>query len=235
VQGSSSAIPFYEGGYRQAVFGPFRFLSSVGLFVLVTFLTAWLVQTAVVFLWWGGDVGRLEQHFHVEAAALNAAMLNFPILNASAFSDWVYDWAFHKTQIHYVMTTDPGMLTPVDQGIQRFFFSVEPAISTLMLTTKLYSLRLVAMFGAVPVIALGYVIGFTDGLVERALRRYNGGLESSSLYHRAKYMVAGLCGVSAVAFLALPFPIPMMLVYTGIAIATACLARVQWKYYKKYL
>ncbi|MBK9705417.1 MAG: DUF4400 domain-containing protein, partial [Betaproteobacteria bacterium] len=76
--------------------------------------------------------------------------------------------------------------------VQRLFVSMLPALQVAMLATKLYGLRFALWLSAILPVALGYAVGMIDGLVERSIRRHSGGRESATLYHRAKYAIAGV-------------------------------------------
>jgi Flp pilus assembly protein TadB len=71
--------------------------------------------------------------------------------------------------------------------------------------------------------------------VERYLRRAGAGRESSSLYHRAKYLQLTGGVLIAVIFLCAPWHINLVWLFLPVAVFTCCVTRMQWKYYKKYL
>lgn len=75
----------------------------------------------------------------------------------------------------------------------------------------------------------------TDGLVERAIRRVSGGRESSSIYHRAKYLQILLVVTSMRIFLLLPSSIDFAAMASVALVIAAVMVRVQWSYYKKHL
>ena len=74
-----------------------------------------------------------------------------------------------------------------------------------------------------------------DGLVQRAIRRVCGGRESSSIYHRAKYLLFVLVIASTAIFLIWPLSLNL-LANSSISVGiSAVLVRMQWCYYKKHL
>jgi integrating conjugative element membrane protein (TIGR03747 family) len=236
VRDSSPQAPFYEGGYKQAVFAPFRFGVSVVTFLFITLLTAWVAQFCAVYLLWSGNTSHITNLAMMELTATQAERGLPPFgKQAGKAAATVHDWLFVKTSIQYITTADPRKLTQIDQGIQRFFLAVLPAVQVFFDGTRLYVLRLMLLFSVVPLVILAYTIGMVDGLVERSVRRACGGNESASLYHRAKYSIASVCGIPAVLYLILPFAIPLTIAAISVAVATGLLARMQWKYYKKYL
>ncbi|MBL8511655.1 MAG: DUF4400 domain-containing protein [Betaproteobacteria bacterium] len=233
---NSREAAFYEGGYRQAVFAPFKFGVSCFLFVAVTLLAAWVAQHIVVFLVWGGDSSPLEEVLRKDAwlAATGMGLAPFSS-HAIDAAQGLYQWLFVHSNVEFIVTATPDSLTSIDRGIQKLFHAVFPAIQVFFVGTKLYALRLMLALSATPLLAIAYAVGMVDGLVERSIRRYSGGRESSSLYHRAKYLIAGSVGVTTVGYLCLPLSVSLPSIAMPLAVITCGLSRVQWKYYKKYL
>ncbi|MBK7592021.1 MAG: DUF4400 domain-containing protein [Betaproteobacteria bacterium] len=137
--------------------------------------------------------------------------------------------------IEQIIIADPQRLTPFDQTVQRFFVSMLPALQVAMLATKLYGLRLALWLSAILPVALGYAVGMIDGLVERSIRRYSGGRESATLYHRAKYAIAGVVGLSLFVYVCVPMTFELQCGSWAMAALIGVLSRLQWKYYKKYV
>jgi hypothetical protein len=96
-------------------------------------------------------------------------------------------------------------------------------------------LRLALWLSATLPVALGYVVGMIDGLVERSIRRCCGGRESATLYHRAKYAIAGVVGMWLFTYLCIPITLELQSGAWVTAGALGAMSRLQWKYYKKYV
>jgi hypothetical protein len=152
-----------------------------------------------------------------------------------AWAKGLYHALFVASAIEQIITADPQQLTPFDQTVQRFFVSMLPALQVAMLATKLYGLRLALWLSAILPMALGYAVGMIDGLVERSIRRYSGGRESATLYHRAKYVIAGVVGLWLFVFVCLPIPLELQWGSWVAGGVIGVLSRLQWKYYKKYV
>ncbi len=74
-----------------------------------------------------------------------------------------------------------------------------------------------------------------EGLAMRAMRRIQGGRESASVYHRAKFMQLGLMAPGGVTLLVWPWPVAWGWLAGLAAGLLGLLAAVQWTYYKKHL
>lgn len=185
-----------HGGYSGALLAPFRYLGYLTLLFAGLLLAAWVIDAFLVFKIWPDGLHSLEVAITTTAAAVDDDY-GIPILRANGvvWANGLYHALFVAPAIEQIITADPHLLTPFDQTVQRFVVSMSPALQVAMLATKLYGLRLALWLSAILPAALGYSVGLVDGLVERSIRRYSGGRESATLYHRAKYAIASAIGL----------------------------------------
>ena len=100
---------------------------------------------------------------------------------------------------------------------------------------QVFSVRLAIMCLATPVFLLFSLIGLVDGLVQRDLRRWGGGRESSYLYHYAKNSVWMFMLSAWVCYLALPVSLHPVFIVLPFAILFAISISVTASTFKKYL
>ena len=100
---------------------------------------------------------------------------------------------------------------------------------------QVFSVRLAILCLATPVFLLFSLIGLIDGLVQRDLRRWGGGRESSYLYHYAKNSVWMFVLSAWVTYLALPFSLHPVFIVLPFAILFAISISVTASTFKKYL
>jgi hypothetical protein len=232
---ASSAATFH-GGYSGALLAPFRYLAYLTLLLAVLLLATWVIDAFLVFKIWPEGMQSLEAAIATTADSVDGSYGISPIqAQGVIWAQGLYHALFVASAIEPIITADPQQLTPFDQSVQRFFVSMLPALQVAMLATKLYGLRLALWLSAVVPTALCYSVGMIDGLVERSIRRCCGGRESATIYHRAKYVIAGTAGVWLFAYVALPMSFELQWGSWVAAGAIGVLARLQWKYYKKYI
>lgn len=100
---------------------------------------------------------------------------------------------------------------------------------------RLYMIRLIVLCLAAPLFALLVCVGLVDGLVQRDLRRWGGGRESSYVYHYAKRSNLLFLGLTAIVYLAMPFSIHPVVILVPFAIACAMTVGLTASRFKKYL
>ena len=86
-----------------------------------------------------------------------------------------------------------------------------------------------------PVFLLFSLVAMVDGLVQRDLRRWGGGWESSFVYHYAKKVVLPLVVLSWIAYLALLFSLHPSFVVLPFATLFALMVTVTANTFKQYL
>jgi len=224
-----------HGGYAGAFSAPFRYLAYLTVLLAGLLLAAWVIAAFLVFKIWPDGILPLEATVTTTAAAVDG-VYGLPFLrdHGVTWANGLYHALFVAPAIEQIITADPQRLASFDQAVQRFFVSLLPALQVAMLATKLYGLRLALWLSAILPVVLGYAVGMIDGLVERSIRRYCGGRESATLYHRAKYAIAGVVGLWLFSYICVPTTIDLRWGSWVVAGAVGVLARLQWKYYKKY-
>ncbi len=105
----------------------------------------------------------------------------------------------------------------------------------MIAVTQVFAVRLSILILATPVILLALIAGFTDGLVQRDLRRWGGGRESSFLYHHAKKVILPAILSAWVIYLAIPFSVHPSLIIVPFTLMAGIAMAVTASTFKKYL
>jgi hypothetical protein len=97
------------------------------------------------------------------------------------------------------------------------------------------AVRLTLVLISLPLVALTYCLSFAEGLAVRQHRKLGAGRESASLYHRAKFFQLMYSVLVVCTFLLCPAKVWPFAFLAALLTGIFLLARLQWKYYKKYL
>jgi integrating conjugative element membrane protein (TIGR03747 family) len=119
--------------------------------------------------------------------------------------------------------------------LRRLYVPVADFVMAAIQIVQVFSVRLAILCLASPVFLLFSLVGLVDGLVQRDLRRWGGGRESSYLYHYAKKSVWIFVLAAWVGYLALPFSLHPVFIVLPFAILFAISISVTASTFKKYL
>ncbi len=231
----------HENNFSQFFLWPIQWATRLLFVLLILMLAAWCSYLVLMHFYWVPDSAvshtrailahdlRVVSEFGSNSQAADLAVTT---------ANTLYWLIWEITSIHDAMTafSDPtprGLLDTFLRNVLIVPFQAE--IYVLMDATKIFGVRLAIFMSALPVFALAYVVGTTDGLVQRFIRRSCAGRESSGLYHRAKYFQLSGAAFLGLTYVCLPVAVdPRWVVLTSAGLL-GVLARVQWSFYKKYL
>ena len=101
---------------------------------------------------------------------------------------------------------------------------IDPYLIAAGNIVRLYAIRLTVLCLAAPLFAMLVWVGLVDGLVQRDLRRWGGGRESSFVYHYAKRSNTVFVGSAAILYLAMPVSLHPAVILLPFSIACAVTA-----------
>ena len=237
----SQTTSMLDTNYWQVVKKPFFSIASI----VLTFVGLGLLSmgTSIWYLmFWSPVADPVATMRDVLAHAWDITLWQGHTSHSSALAVYVSDfsyWAFFKlTWIHQAVErfSQDAPTNTVDMIFRNFIIVPnKQGLSVAMLAAQLFGVRLALIFASVPLLIAAYLVGFVDGLVERYIRRVSAGRESSSLYHRAKFFQLSGGVLMLMAFVCIPIPVDPRWFLIPSAVLLGLLARLQWKYYKKYL
>ena len=125
--------------------------------------------------------------------------------------------------------------TGVRSNLHTTYVPISRFVTASIQIVQVFSVRLAILCLATPVFLLFSLIGLVDGLVQRDLRRWGGGRESSYLYHYAKNSVWAFMLSAWIFYLALPFSLHPAFIVLPFAILFATSISITASTFKKYL
>lgn len=119
--------------------------------------------------------------------------------------------------------------------LQHALIEIARALEILLYVTQDAAVRLSVSFFALPAFVLACLLGFIDGLVQRDLRKWAGGRESSFIYHHAKHSARWFLTGGFALYLAWPMgginPTYMVLLFTVLVAVTLSITVASFKKY----
>jgi integrating conjugative element membrane protein (TIGR03747 family) len=220
-------------------------LARIIQWLLLSLLFSIIVEWAGMLLWWpeeglehsrtmlSREIGYLDTDFR------RSVITSDPARFAKRVADNTYHYLFEVTRlvdfIHWV--TPPPLLgeTGLRPMLHEYYRPSAEFVIAMMQITQLFSVRLAILILAMPVFLLFSLLALVDGLVQRDLRRWGGGRESSFVYHYAKKAALPLVVLAWVTYLALPFSLHPTFVVLPFAMLFALSVAVTASTFKKYL
>jgi integrating conjugative element membrane protein (TIGR03747 family) len=229
----------------QAVLWPFKTAFYLWLSFTLLGLLSIAFQVSMAKLVWGvPETTRQVEVFlarDVERTYQNdqPTSLTHLAINGARLGYWMF---FKVTQIDKMMRNAAtlGNANSLDRGgdilVRNNLVShIQDEIFLSMYVVQDFAVRIVLLMGAWPLYLLMFSLGLVDGLAERSIRRACAGRESSSLYHRAKYLQFASFVMAGMVYVLLPYSIRPEWFFIPLAGLLLVLSRVQWTYLKKYL
>jgi integrating conjugative element membrane protein (TIGR03747 family) len=213
--------------------------------LLLSLLFSILVEWAGMVLWWpdeGLDHSRAmlaTEISYLDTDFRRSVVTSDPARFAKRFADHTYHYLFEVTRfVDFIQWVSPPPV-PNEQGLRstlhKIFHPISEFVIAMMQVTQVFSVRLAILTLAMPIFLLFSLVALVDGLVQRDLRRWGGGRESSFVYHYAKMAALPLVVITWVVYLALPFSLHPTFVVLPFAALFALTVAVTASTFKKYL
>lgn len=171
-----------------------------------------------------------------------SAIVDKPAQYAKNFADRFYHITFKATGIQSAVI---WLATPTPEtqhktaGFRKkwhdYYLVAENYILAAMVVTQIFAIRLAVLTLAIPAFILLAMLGLIDGLVQRDIRRWSGGRESSFVYHWAKRVLYPSLILPWIIYLAMPVSVHPNLIVLPFAVLFAVSVTVMASTFKKYL
>lgn len=126
------------------------------------------------------------------------------------------------------------MMNSIGEWGNEYYRKAEPYLEAASTVTQTFVIRLALIVFSMLVFLLAGLIGAIDGLVERDLRRWGGGRESSNVFNLAKRSVVPAFVGACVIYISIPFSIDPVIVLLPFALLLGLAIRISFERLKKY-
>jgi integrating conjugative element membrane protein (TIGR03747 family) len=220
-------------------------LSKLAFWLFAAWLFSVLAEWVGMWLWWpqeGVDHSRrmLEREIgYVHRDFAQSLLVEHPAAYVRLFAEVSYHYLFQVTGLERFglwlhQPPDPDGYR-LQLWLRGLFAHIAEHVIAAVNITQVFALRLGVLTLAMPVFVLFGLVAVVDGLVQRDLRRWGGGRESSFLYHHAKRLVWPSIVLAWVVYLAMPVSVHPNFVILPFAVLSALATAVTASTFKKYL
>ena len=167
-----------------------------------------------------------------------SAIVEQPASFVRQFSDRFYELSIQKTGIQAAILWLSKPTTPssqLRQHLQALYRGLEDYLTAALTVVRIFAVRLAVLALAMPAFVLLALLGLIDGLVQRDIRRWSGGRESSFVYHWAKKAFYPSLILPWIIYLAIPESVHPNWVVLPFAVSFGISVRVMASMFKKYL
>ncbi|WP_417329729.1 TIGR03747 family integrating conjugative element membrane protein [Halomonas cupida] len=209
---------------------PFTLLGILVISIICSVLIEWV---GIYFGWFsepGSEHARqtmVSEMGYLDSQFTRSLLVSSPVEFATWIVSTCYQWLFVKSGIAAWAASGSGSEGWI--GVIKIYLQAGMYV-TLMTLTRCVILMLTA-----PLFILAGLVGFTDGLVSRDLRRFGAGRESAFVYHHAKRMVTPIFLTGWLIYLSLPFSIHPNLFLLPCALLFGMMITIATSSFKKYL
>jgi integrating conjugative element membrane protein (TIGR03747 family) len=220
-------------------------LAQAMQWLLLSLIFSIIVEWAGMVLWWPEEgLGHSRKMLAAELGYLDgdfrrSVVASDPARFARSVADNTYYALFEFTRIVDALDWLSRPPAVGEEGLRpklhRLYRPIADFVVAAMQITQVFSVRLAILTLATLVFMLFTLIALVDGFLQRDLRRWGGGRESSFVYHWAKRSALPLLILSWVVYLALPFSLHPTFVILPFATLFALSVAVTASSFKKYL
>lgn len=209
--------------------------------LLFSILIEWLGMS----LWWPEEGVRHSQDMlareveYLSQDFKRSVLIAEPAAFAQRYADVAYELLVRRTGLLELIRWAEAPLAPSASRVQRtlhgLYTPISAYVTAALVITQVFAVRLAILTLALPVFLLFALVAVVDGLVQRDLRRWSGGRESSFIYHHAKRTVLPFVILAWVVYLACPVSVHPSYVILPFAVLFALALAVTVSTFKKYL
>lgn len=176
------------------------------------------------------DQAYLNRHVQAHTNNLKHYIAN----NAQRIVQWLEPQS-RLTPINKTVADPPGThFSVISDWTTDLYNRYHAHILAAGYVSQTFVIRLTLILFSLPVFALAVLVGATDGLVERDLRRWGGGRESSNVFNLAKRSIVPAFMAACVIYIGLPFSLNPAVVILPFACLYGLAVRIAFERLKKY-
>lgn len=216
---------------------PFKISSGLLVTLIISILIEW---AGMVFFWPEQGAKHAEVMMMSELDYLGLDFKDGMFKPGPLIANYVsliYRYVFIETGVLAFIEHIPTYAK--EDSLRGFIASVlnmgSQYVNSTVYIVMTFILRLLLLLFAMPAFLMFIAVGMGDGLMQRDIRRWSGGRESSFVYHLAKGWVKRLIVAPWVVYLSLPWSVHPNFIILPFAVLAGTVVWITSSTFKKYL
>jgi integrating conjugative element membrane protein (TIGR03747 family) len=179
------------------------------------------------------ELGYLNTDFR--RSVLTSDPVQFARGWADIFHYYLFEWTHFTDLLAWLGAPPSADDNSFRLWLRMIYLNVSDFITAAMVVSQVFAVRLAVLTLAMPVFVLFGLVALVDGLVQRDLRRWGGGRESSFVYHHAKVALLPTLVLTWIVYLGLPFSLHPNFLILPFAVLFALALGITVATFKNYL
>lgn len=151
-----------------------------------------------------------------------------------SLTNWIRNESWIQTAINWARNRSPDNASTLQKWANELYHENRAYVLSSVTVTQIFVVRLVLILFSLPAFGMFAIVGAVDGLVERDLRRWGGGRESSNVYNLARKSIVPAFILACVVYISLPFSISPLIVVLPFSVLLGLSVRIAFDRLKKY-
>ena len=179
----------------------------------------------------------MDQRYLNQSLKNESLVIKGQVINATATA---VNWIAQQSWLTTLSTGTPiskvsmGSMDAIQKWIHGLSDRYQDYWQAANYVAQTFVVRLALIFFSLPIFLFAGVVGAVDGLVERDLRRWGGGRESSNVFNLAKKSITPAFVLACVVYISLPYSVNPVIVIFPFAILLGLAVRISFERLKKY-
>ena len=178
-----------------------------------------------------GDLIYLNQEFYDQSLTTKKRAIGL----TQQTIGWIVEQSWPQSLVRRAGNESNSLISSLQDWLDYLYQRYRDYIQASGYVIQTFVVRLALIFFSLPTFIIAAFVGAADGLVERDLRRWGGGRESSNVFSIARKSVVPAFISACVIYVSLPFSLNPAVVMMPFALLLAIVVRVSFERLKKYL
>lgn len=206
----------------------FKMISCIILAIIVSIIVEWIGMAFI----WRDNPEHAKEMLNYEYYLVNDSFENF------MFGDYLFNTMNNFFSSIYIYTQRILLQIKHEQEIGSHLSFINNFTDYLKAAGYIFFLVLMRTFVfiiSLPWFLICGVVAFSDGLVERSIRKFEGGVEHGMIHHLAKSNFTFVIAIAFIFYLGIPIPIHPSIVIIPFGILFGLIIYIAAWSFKKYL